>query len=150
MDFTMKKVMDDHNCNIRWKEGICITDLNLANDVALLANTRVDLQSLTTNLETETGKIRLRLNSEKMKIMLFPSIIIGLQTAEVVKSFTYLGTIMDAKGKVEADISSRIGITSLMFQRLHLIWSMSTISLRTKICLYKIFITPIATYASKM
>ena len=83
MVFTMKKVMDDKNYGIRWKGGTCLIDLNFAYDIALLANTRTDLQSMTTDLDREAGKIGLRLNSEKMKVMIprdatmFPPITIG-------------------------------------------------------------------------
>ena len=66
----MKKAMDDQNCSIRWKRGAHLTDLNFTDDITLLANTRADLQSFTTNLEREAGKIGLRLNSEKMKAMI--------------------------------------------------------------------------------
>ena len=45
MDFTMKRVMDDHNGGIRWKGGACLTDLNSADDTALLANTRAICKS---------------------------------------------------------------------------------------------------------
>ena len=54
---------------------------------------------------------------------------------------------MDNNGKVEADVNSRIEKASSMFQRLCLILSMSTISLRPKIHLNNTFITLIATYA---
>ena len=73
---------------------------------------------------------------------MFPPINIGKQTTEKVKCFTYLGSVVDKIGEVEADVNSRIGKASLTFQRLHPIWSMSIIiSLRTKIHLYNTLIT---------
>ena len=65
--------------------------------------------------------------------MMFQTIIFGHQRTEDVKHFTYLGSLVDKNGKVEADVKNRIRNASLTFQRLHSIWSMSTISLRTKI-----------------
>ena len=80
----------------------------------------------------------------------YPNLIaIGHQTTEEVKHFTYLGSVVDNNGKVEADVNSRIGEASLTFQWLCSIWSMSTISLRPKVYLYNTLIIPIATYASE-
>ena len=107
-----------------------------------------------TNMERETGKIGLRLNHEKMKVMIireatmFPPITIGHQTTEEVNCLTYLGSVVDNNVKLEADVNSRTGKASLTFQRLCLIQSMATISLRTNIHLYNTII-PIATYTSK-
>ena len=98
----MKKVMDDQNCGIGWKGEAHLTNLNFANDIALLADTRPDLQSMTTNLERDAGKIGLRLIIGEA--ITFPPIITGHQTTEVVKHFTYLASIVDNKGKVEADV----------------------------------------------
>ena len=122
MDFTIKKARDDQNCGIRWKGGACLTDFNFADDITLLANTRADLQSTARNLKREAGKIGLRLNSKKMKVIIikevttFPPINIGHQTTEEIKCFIYLGSIVDNNGKQEADINSRIGKASLMCQ----------------------------------
>ena len=130
MDFTMKKVMLDQNCGIRWKGGAHLMDLDFANDITLPVNTMADLQSMTTNLEKKAGKIGLRLNSEKMEVMIireamtFPPTIIGHQITEVVKHFTQLGSIVNNNGEVEADVNSIIRKVSLTFQRLCSIWSM--------------------------
>ena len=120
-DFSMKKVMENQNCGIRWKGGAHLMDLNFADDITLLANTSADLQSMTTKLEGEACKIWLRLNSEQTKVMItgeatvFPPIIIGQQTTEYVKNFTYLGSMVDNSGKLEPDVNSRIGKVSFMF-----------------------------------
>ena len=90
----------------------------------MTVNPSADLQSIIPNLEKETGKIGLRLNSEKTKVriigeaLMFPPLTIGHQTTEEVKCFTYLGCVVVNNGKVEADINSRIGKASWMFQRL--------------------------------
>ena len=153
--FHYKIVVDDQNCGIRWKGGACHIDLDSTDNITLLASTRADSQSITTNMGREAGKIGLRLNSEKIKVIIigetgtFPQIIIGHQTTEEVKHFICLSSIVEKYGKVEAVVNSRIGKLSVMFPRLHSIWPMLTISLRSKIHLYNTLITPIATYARK-
>ena len=155
MDFLMKEAMYDQKCGIRWKRGICLMDLDFADNIALLANTRANLQSMTTNLEREAGKIGLRLNSEKMKVMIigettvFPQVTISHQTTEEFQCFTHFSRVVDNNGKVEVNVNSRIGKASSMFQRLCLICSMSTISLRTKFHLHNTLITLIATFTSE-
>ena len=138
------------------KEVVHLMDLYFADDIALLASTRAELQSMSTNLEREAGKIGLRLDSENMKVMIIRKammvslIIIGHQTTEEVKHFVYLGSVVDKNGKVEGDRNSRIEKASLTFQRL---CSQSglcfQLCLRTKILLYNILILPTANYTSK-
>ena len=65
-----EKALDDQNCGISWKGGAYLMDLDFSDDIAMLADTKVDLKSMTTNLEREADKIDLRLNSEKMKVMI--------------------------------------------------------------------------------
>ena len=120
MDFTMEKK--------QWMTKAVASsgkeELDFGDDISLLANTRADLQSMTTNLEREAAKIGLRLNSERVKVMItaeatmFPPITIDHQTTEEVKHFTHLSSVGDNNGEVEAYVNSRIGKASSTFPRL--------------------------------
>jgi len=46
-----------------------INRLDFADDISLLAETRGTLQDMTTNLETEAGKVGLRISANKTKVM---------------------------------------------------------------------------------
>ena len=79
-------------------EGIKLNILLFADDVALLANTRQDLQKLLDAVYEYSQKWRFRWNSSKSKVMRFGSrkapkqrYFLGFQELEVVKSFRYLG-----------------------------------------------------------
>ncbi|KAK1798816.1 hypothetical protein P4O66_007096, partial [Electrophorus voltai] len=67
-------------------------------DIALLANTKPPLQSMTTCLEGEAEKVGLRINTDKTKVMRVNhqtkmQITIAQQTVEDIDEFTYLGSI---------------------------------------------------------
>ena len=55
---------------------------------------------------------------------------------DIVKSFTYLGSIIDGKGGIEADIRTRIGKARTAFANLSNVWKASKISISTKIRLF--------------
>ncbi|KAK1791378.1 hypothetical protein P4O66_013384 [Electrophorus voltai] len=79
-------------------------------DIALLANTKPVLQSMTTCLEGEAEKVGLRINTDKTKAMRVNrqtkvQITIGQQTVEDIDEFTYLSSIVSNNdGGSEADV----------------------------------------------
>jgi len=50
--------------------GIQLADLDFADDITLLRNTRGTLQSMTTGLQNNGMKVGLRISSEKAKAMI--------------------------------------------------------------------------------
>ena len=54
---------------IRWEEQTWLMDLDLADDIALLSETRSKLQEITTNLEDTAQKMDLRISTVKTKTM---------------------------------------------------------------------------------
>ena len=105
------------------------------------------------NLEREAGITGLRINSDKMEMMLVGNvqmnmgIVIGCQPIEV-QQFTYLCSILSSNGDVEADVNCEIGKVSTVFQRSHLILSASTIASRptyesTTLLSYQPLFTPV-------
>ena len=73
-----------------------LTDLDFADDLSLLAETRDILQEMTTNLESEAEKVGLEISAEKTKVVQIGGgraphpITVGLQNVDDVKRFTYL------------------------------------------------------------
>ena len=55
----MKNAMNKANIGISWKQGTRLTDLDFADGVALLAETKKQLQDITTNLQAEAAKVGL-------------------------------------------------------------------------------------------
>jgi len=68
---------------------------------------------------------------------------------EQVDKFTYLGSLVNHIGDAEADMNSRIGKESAVFQKLRPIWTSASIHLNIKIRLYATIVLPTAIYASE-
>ena len=147
--------MNDPDLGIKWNNKSCLTDLDFADDIALLANTKESLQKMTTKLEAAASNVGLRINSEKTKVMhvgnanTSTGITVGCQPIEEVKQFTYLGSVLSDGGNTEADVNCRIGKASAVFQRLRQVWSTTTINTKTKIRFYNTIVLPPAIYASE-
>ena len=64
------------------------------------------------------------------------------QNVDYVEKFPYLGSYMSSDGDSEPDVRARIGIAAYIFQRLHPIWSPTTVNLNIKLCLYTAIVIP--------
>ncbi|KAK1785456.1 hypothetical protein P4O66_018823 [Electrophorus voltai] len=155
VDYVMKKAMMSPVTGIPWTNGSHLTDLDLADDIALLVNTKPALQSMTTCLQGEAEKVGLRINTDKTKVMRVNrqtkvQITIAQQTVEDIDKFTYLSSIVSNNdGGSEADVRCSIGKAAGVFQRLRRIWSSTTINTGIKMRLYSTIIIPTAIYASE-
>ena len=116
-----------------------MTDIDFADDVSLLAETRDSLQELTTNLETEAKKLGLRISAQKTKTMqiggeqAMTPLSASQQTIQNVDRFSYLGSILTEDGDVITDDNCRIGKASTVFRHMRSIWSSPVINTNTNI-----------------
>ena len=107
-----------------WNDQTRLTDLDFADDIAFIAETNESPKNMTNKLETEAGKIGLRINADKTKIMKTgnaPTILhitTGQRPVEQVSHFTYLGSSLSNDGSIHTDVKRRIGKASTIFQRL--------------------------------
>ncbi|KAK1804715.1 hypothetical protein P4O66_003535 [Electrophorus voltai] len=117
VDYVMKKVMSPVT-GIPWTNGSHLTDLDFADDIALLANTKPALQSMTTCHKGEAEKVGLRINTDKTKVMRVNrqtkgQITIGQQMVEDIDEFTYLGSIAPSHRKEsETDLNTDTPLAS--------------------------------------
>jgi transcriptional regulator len=135
--------------------GVNFTDLAYADDIAIATDNTNDLQAFVDKLAANAGKIGLKINCKKTKLMLhllesYPPIIIGEDVVETVTNFVYLGSQMSIADSTKSEVSRRIGIAADAFARLKShVWSDQRISTDTKVKLYNISIIPILLYASE-
>ena len=99
------------------------TDADYADDIALLANTPAQTESLLHNLERETGGIGLRVNSNKAEYMCFNqsddiSTLNG-GSLKLEDEFTYQGNSVSSIGK---DINMQQAEAWTAIDRLSVIW----------------------------
>ena len=88
-----------------------------------------------TSLAENAYEIGLQINTKKTKIMTndasqSPHVHLFGETLEQVKSFCYLGSMIDDK---DADIDSRISKENRAFGMLNRVWHSSDISINTKL-----------------
>jgi len=97
---------------IEWTEKTRLTDIDFADDISLLAETRDSLQESTTNLETEAKKVGLRISAQNTKTMQIGGeqamtlLSVSQQTIQNVDRFTYLGSTLNEDGDVITDVNS--------------------------------------------
>ncbi|VDP55241.1 unnamed protein product [Schistosoma curassoni] len=91
-----------------------LDDLDFADDLALLSHKQKQKQKKTTSVATASATVRLNIQKGKSKILRYNTtcnnpITIDGEDLEDVKTFTYLGSIIDEDGGSDADVKARIG-----------------------------------------
>jgi len=66
IDLLMRRTVDGRDYGITWRTGK-LTDLDFANDIALIGDSPVALQNMTIELLDNAAKVGLRINAEKTK-----------------------------------------------------------------------------------
>ncbi|PIO74748.1 hypothetical protein TELCIR_03237 [Teladorsagia circumcincta] len=69
LDFVMKKTMEKVRTGISWSGQNRLTDLDFADDIALLAEDESKLQQVATCLDNEANMTGLRISAHKSKVM---------------------------------------------------------------------------------
>ena len=152
VDYLIKNCLKNPNYGIPWGNRN-LTDLDCADDLALLAKDACKMQDMTNNLKIFAEKVGLRISSSKTKVQKIGTIAghrnITLNGAplEEVNDFSYLGSIQSNIGDREKDIKCRIGKGCSVFRRLNVIWYSKSISLQVKLRFYKSIVLSTVLYA---
>ncbi|VDO62029.1 unnamed protein product [Schistosoma curassoni] len=90
-----------------------LDDLDFADDLALLSHTHKQMQGKTTSVSAVSAAVGLNIHKGKSKILRHNTtcnnrITLGREASEDVKTFTYLGSIIDEHGGSDADVKARI------------------------------------------
>jgi len=143
---------------------VTISDIDYADDLGALDNTKEGLQETTDNIAKFAAYGGLRLNVAKTKTMsisksasqppylekdTLETTVYGSEI-EQVSEFTYLGSIISNDGKIDREISVRIGKASGAFNCLYNIWNNKGITRYTKIRIYKAAVVTILTYGAEV
>jgi len=97
---------------IKWKHDR-LTDLDFADDIALLNDSHDSSQDMTTKLHDQPARLGLRSSCEKTKAMSValeqsPPVTVGQQTLEYVDNFPYLGSYISRTDDAEVDTRARL------------------------------------------
>ena len=127
--------------------GKNINNLRYADDTTLKAEN--ELKSLLMKLKEESGKVGLKLNIQKTKIMASGPITsweIDGETVETVTDFILGGSKITAYGDCSHDIKRRLPHGRKVMINLHSILKSNDITLSTKVHLVKAMVFPVVMY----
>ncbi|KAE9546392.1 hypothetical protein FO519_010396, partial [Halicephalobus sp. NKZ332] len=107
---------------------------------------------MTSTLVSEAGKVGLRINKKKTKVMAISrktkaKISIGTESIEEVDHFQYLGSCITKEGGTDTDIHMRLGKATALFRKMSKIWQDKMFRKEVKIRLFNTIIIPTAIYA---
>ena len=129
--------------------GRNINNLRYADDTTLMAKSEEELKSLLMKVKEESGKVGLKLNIQKMKIMASgpttPWEIDG-ETVETVSDFIFWGSKITAYGDCSQEIKRRLLLGRKVMTNLDSIFKSRDITLPTKVHLAKAMVFPVVLY----
>ena len=126
-----------------------VNNLRYADDTTLMAESEEELKSLLMKVKVESEEFGLKLNIQKMKIMVSGPIIswqIDGETVETVSDFIYLGSKITADGNCSHEIKRRLLLGRKVMSNLDSILKSRDITLPTKVCLVKAMVFPAVMY----
>ena len=126
-----------------------INNLRYADDTTLMVESEGELKSLLMKVKEESGKVDLKLNIQKTKIMVSGPItswqIVG-ETVETVTDFILGGSKITADGDCSHEIKIQLLLGRKVMIKLDSIFKSRDITLSTKVCLVKTTVFPVVLY----
>ena len=122
-----------------------INNIRYADDTTLMAESEEDLKSLLMKVKEESGKVGLKLNIRKMKIIASSPITsweIDGEPAEIVSDFIFGGSKITADGDCSHEIKTCLLLGRKVMTNLDSILKSRDITLLTKVCLVKAMVFP--------
>uniref|UniRef100_A0A8B9X2J6 Reverse transcriptase domain-containing protein n=1 Tax=Bos mutus grunniens TaxID=30521 RepID=A0A8B9X2J6_BOSMU len=126
-----------------------INNLRYADDTTLMAESEEELKSLLMKVKEESGKVGLKLNIQKTKIMASRPITsweIDGETVETVSDFIFGGSKTTADGDCSHEIKRRLLLGRKVMTNLDSIFKSRNITLPTKVRLVKAMVFPVVMY----
>ena len=129
--------------------GRNLNNLSYADDTTYMAESAEELRSLLMKMKEESGKVGLKLNIQKTKIMASGPITsweIDGETVEIVSDFIFLGSKIITDGDCSHEIKRRLLLGRKVMTNLDSIFKSRDITLPTKVCLVKAMVFPVVMY----
>ena len=126
-----------------------INNLRYADDTTLMAESEEEIKNLLMKVKEESEKVGLKLNIQKIKIMVSGPIIsseIDGETVETVADFIFLGSKITGDGDCSHEIKRLLLLGRKVMTDLDSIFKSRDITLSTKVRLVKAMVFPVVTY----
>ena len=154
VDWLMNTTTKGKQRDIRWTLSSMLEDLDFADDLALLSSKQKDMQDKTSELDSNSKKIGLKIHAGKTKLIRArnttskPVEIHGKEIEEV-EVFTYLGSKVTADGDSEVEVQARLSKARYAFASLRTVWKAKQLSMQTKIRLFKSNVLSVLLYGAE-
>ena len=129
--------------------GRNINNFRYADDTTLMAESEEELRSLLIKVKEESGKVGLKPNIQKTKIMVSSPITswkIDGKAMEIVTDFIFLGSKITADGDGSHEIKRHLPLGRKAMTNLDSILKSRYITLLKKVCLVKAMVFPVVMY----
>ena len=136
-------------------DDVCIKTLEYADDLVVFADSSDQLQGFLDCLEVAAGRDGLQFSPQKCAMLVqdVASNVLPVKIANVVipvvDRFVYLGSMIQAGGKADAEVSRRVGLASSVMRSLKHMWASKTISLKVKGRVYEACVRSVLLYGSE-
>ena len=138
-------------------DGYKLKDLRFADDIALIADSEEDLQTLIEQVHDASKKFGMEISIPKTKAMIFSredqlqvNINLDGTPLEQVNRFKYLGVTLTPSNDSTSEIKSRLLLASTALGKLQKVWSDKDVTLSTKLRLVNALIYPVLLYGSEI
>ena len=124
-------------------------NLRYADDTTLMAESEEELKSLLMKVKEESEKVGLKVNIQKMKIMVSGTITsweIDGETVETVSEFIFWDSKITADGDFSHEIKRHLLLGRKVVTNIDSIFKSRDITLSTKVCLVKAVVFPVVIY----
>ena len=126
--------------------GRNISDLRYADDTTLMAESEEELKSLLMKVKEERGKVGLKLNIQKTKIMASSPITSWEIDGETVSDFIFLGSKLTTHGDCSHEIKRHLLLGRKLMTNLDSVLKSRDITLPTKVHLVKAIVFLVVMY----
>ncbi|VDP24838.1 unnamed protein product [Schistosoma mattheei] len=139
---------------IQWISRMQLDDLDFADDLALLLHTQQRMQGKTTSVAAASAAVGLNIHKGKSRILRYntactnPITIDGEDLVDV-KTFTYLGSIIDEHDGSDSDVKARISKARTVYLQLKDIWNSKQLSTNTKTRIFNTNVKTVLLYMAE-
>ncbi|VDO56728.1 unnamed protein product [Schistosoma margrebowiei] len=154
IDWIMKTSTSEGKHGIQWTSRMQLDDLDFADDLALLSQTQQQMQEKTNSVAAASAAVGLNIHKGQSRILRYNTectnpITIDGEDLEDLKTFTYLGSIIDEHGGSDADVKARIGKVRAAYFQLRNIWNSKQLPTNTKVRIFNTNVKTVLLYGAE-
>ncbi|VDP35612.1 unnamed protein product [Schistosoma curassoni] len=154
VDWIMRTSTSEGKHGIQWIAQNRSEDLDFSDNLALLSHTHEQIQMKTTGVAAASAKAGLYIHKGKTKVLKYNTeninpITLNGETLEDVKSFMYLGSIINEQGGSHAYVKERIGKARVAFLQLKNMCNSKQLLINIKVTIFNMNVKTVLLYGAE-